>query len=194
MKQGLAFYTNENGKVSLIKFDKDRMLKNEAHQLDTVNGKKIANKKEVDPNIYSLSLRINHLFAPFAPNLEPLFNFLLRNNSQLKSWYKGLSNFYDQQSELSFCLNLEGVWKMIRALKILGDFSLASIDRGFRDLNPHIKNILELLDVPRDEVDYEDVYYEKIASNSEEIDFENPVCGEGEIIECPFNEYKVHDR
>ena len=98
MKQGLAFYTNENGKVSLINFDKDRMLKNEAHQLDTVNGKKIANNKEVDPNIYSLSLRINHLFAPFAPNLEPLFNFLLRNNSQLKSWYKGLSNFYDQQS------------------------------------------------------------------------------------------------
>lgn len=71
---------------------------------------------------------------------------------------------------------------MIRALKILGDFSLASIDRGFRDLNPHIKNILELLEVPRDEVDYEDVYYEKVASNSEEIDFENPACGEGEII------------
>lgn len=27
MKQGFAFYTNENGKVSHLMFDKDRMLK-----------------------------------------------------------------------------------------------------------------------------------------------------------------------
>lgn len=45
MKQGLAFYTNENGKTSLIKFDKDRMIKTEAPQLDSANGKKVANKK-----------------------------------------------------------------------------------------------------------------------------------------------------
>ena len=32
MKQGLAFYTNENGKVSIIKFDKDRMIKNESQK------------------------------------------------------------------------------------------------------------------------------------------------------------------
>jgi hypothetical protein len=27
-----------------------------------------------------------------------LYNLLLRNNTQLKFWYKGLSSFYDQQS------------------------------------------------------------------------------------------------
>ena len=69
------------------------------------------------------------MFYPFTPNLEALYNLLLRNNTQLKYWYKGLSNFYDQQSEFSFSLNGEGVWKMIRALKIIGDISLASIDR-----------------------------------------------------------------
>ena len=142
MKQGLAFYTNENGKNSLIRFDKDRMIKNDSPQLDSANGKKVANKKEVEPNTYSLCLRINYLFAPFVPNLDPLYNFLLRNNSQLKFWYKGLANFYDQQSELSFCLNIEGVWKMVRALKILGDISLASLDRGLRDFNPDIQGVL----------------------------------------------------
>ena len=113
-------------------------------------GKKVASKKEVDPNAYSLCLRIAPLFYPFAPNLDPLFNFLLRNNTQLKYWYKGLSNFYDQQSEKSFCLNLEGVWKMVRALKIVGDFSLAVLDRGIKDVNPDIQAIMGFFEGARE--------------------------------------------
>jgi hypothetical protein len=48
---------------------------------------------------------------------------------------------------------------MVRALKILGDFSLASLDRGLRDFNPEIETILNMLTEARDEVNYEEVYY-----------------------------------
>lgn len=35
---------------------------------------------------------------------------------------------------------------MIRALKILGDISLASLDRGLKILNPKIEELLKIID------------------------------------------------
>jgi hypothetical protein len=139
MKEGYAFYTDENGKNSLIFFHKDRMIKgNRSDSIEAENVKKVPNKKEVEPNLYNLCLNIDHFYLPYTPNLEYLCNYLLRNNTQLKNWYKNAASFYDQQSEFSFCLNLEGVWKMIRSLKVLGDFSLAQFDRGVPHNNPDI--------------------------------------------------------
>lgn len=118
------------------------------------------NKKEVEPNYYSLCLNIDYFYYPLAPNLEFMYNFLLRNNTQLKAWYKGASSFYDQQSEFSFCLTLEGAWKMIRSLKVLGDFSLANFNRGFPHSNPDIEGLLKIVPAaPEEKVFYEDIYY-----------------------------------
>jgi hypothetical protein len=83
-------------------------------------------------------LNVTPYFIPFNPDLEQLYNYLLRNNSQLKSWYKGLSLYYDNKSEYSFSLNLDNVWKMMRSLKILGRISLAQIDRGLGGFKPNI--------------------------------------------------------
>ena len=135
------------------------------HQPDTIdeNVKKTANKKEVEPNLYNLCLNIEHFYLPYTPNLEFLFNYLLRNNTQLKNWYKNAASFYDQQSEFSFCLNLEGVWKMIRSLKILGDFSLAQFDRGVPHINPDIEGVLKITpQQAEDRVSYEDIYFKHL--------------------------------
>ena len=43
---------------------------------------------------------------------------------------------------------------MVRALKILGDFSLANVDRGFKDFNPKIEDILCEMDNKKEEVDF----------------------------------------
>jgi len=92
-------------------------------------------------------------------------NYLLRNNTQLKAWYKNAASFYDQQSEFSFCLNLEGVWKMIRSLKILGDFSLAQFDRGVPHINPDIEALLKITpQQAEDRVNYEDIYYKYLGA------------------------------
>lgn len=50
---------------------------------------------------------------------------------------------------------------MVRALKILGDLTLASLDRGFKDVNPDVKGLLSLVSQPLDSTTYEDIYYEK---------------------------------
>ena len=50
---------------------------------------------------------------------------------------------------------------MVRALKILGDFSLANLDRGFKDFNTKIEDVLCEMKSKKDEVDFEDMYYEK---------------------------------
>lgn len=64
----------------------------------------------------------------------------------MKNWYKGISTFYDQQSEFSFCLNLEGAWKLIRSLKILGNFSLATLNRGLFETNPKVEQLLNIIE------------------------------------------------
>lgn len=51
-------------------------------------------------------LHVEQFFLPQRPDLEQLYNCLLRNNSQLKNWYRGLSAFYDNHSEYTFCLIL----------------------------------------------------------------------------------------
>jgi hypothetical protein len=75
----------------MIKREKPAMVQNE-------NAKKVPNKKEVEPNLYSLCLNIDHFYWPATPNLEHIYNYLLRNNTQLKGWYKNAASFYDQQS------------------------------------------------------------------------------------------------
>jgi hypothetical protein len=47
---------------------------------------------------------------------------------------------------------------MIRALKILGDLSLANIDRAITVHQPNISNILSFIDCHADSVNYEDLY------------------------------------
>ena len=70
MKEGYSFYTDENGKISLIFFHKDRMMKgNRPDSIENENVKKTANKKEVEPNFYNLCLNIDHFYLPFTPNL-----------------------------------------------------------------------------------------------------------------------------
>lgn len=63
---------------------------------------------------------------------------------------------------------------MIRALKILGDISLASIDRGLRSMNPDVEKILKLISAHSEAVDYEDIYYKKLADSVEDIDYNKP--------------------
>lgn len=45
MKQGYAFYTNENGRVSHMYFDKDRMLRSGQQPQFEENNKKVSSKK-----------------------------------------------------------------------------------------------------------------------------------------------------
>lgn len=74
------------------------MKEDRPSNIDNENGKKASNKKEVEPNYFSLCLSIQEFYYPNSPSLEQLFNFLLRNNTQLKLWYKGASVFYEQPS------------------------------------------------------------------------------------------------
>lgn len=96
---------------------------------------------------------------PSRPDLEQLYNCLLRNNSQLKNWYRGLSTYYDNHSEYSFSLVLENVWRMVRSLKILGRITLAQIDRAFWGFKANVKRMLDI-SVTRDKkVDIQELYY-----------------------------------
>ena len=56
---------------------------------------------------------------------------------------------------------------MIRALKILGDFSLANVDRGFKGYNPNIEEVLCEMNNKKEEVDFEEMHYEKVSANFE---------------------------
>lgn len=173
MKQGLAFYTNENGLIQLTLFAKDRMIRG---SLPTaIEDIKRGAPKEVETNFYSMCLDIQPFYLPFTPSLDPLYNYLLRNNTTLKNWYKAISTFYDQQSEYSFCLNLEGAWKMIRSLKILGSFSLATFNRGLYSNIPKVRELLQLVEQTPDLlINYEDIYYQSQAKNKEHIQFTKP--------------------
>ena len=63
---------------------------------------------------------------------------------------------------------------MIRALKILGDISLADLDRGLRLFNPDIEKLLKLIDRHQESVDYEDIFYSRVAKETETVDFKDP--------------------
>lgn len=55
---------------------------------------------------------------------------------------------------------------MIRSLKILGNFSLATLNRGLFDFNPKIQQFLNLVQkVPDSVVNYEDIYFKAQSKN-----------------------------
>lgn len=58
---------------------------------------------------------------------------------------------------------------MIRTLKVLGDVSLASLDRGLRENSPQIQKLLKMIDKHQENVDFEDIYYKNLASNIENL-------------------------
>lgn len=65
---------------------------------------------------------------------------------------------------------------MIRSLKILGNFSLANLNRGLVQNNPKIKQLLNIVEnIPDSTVNYEDIYYKSQSSNYEKISFSNPL-------------------
>ena len=90
-------------------------------------------------------LDIEELYSPLKPDMDQVYNLLLRNNSQMKGWYKNLTTIYDSKSELTFSLNLEGVWKIVRNLKVLGKISLARIDRLLAEPKPNLRNTIEAI-------------------------------------------------
>ena len=60
-------------------------------------------------------------------------NILLRNNSDLKQWYKYYSKKVEaQKSEESFSMTLRQVWRFLRDCQVIGpDATLASFDRVY---------------------------------------------------------------
>ena len=54
---------------------------------------------------------------------------------------------------------------MLRGLKILGDFSLATFDRGLNDKNVDIKLLLPMVGKDQKSVNYENAYYSVQAEN-----------------------------
>lgn len=117
-------------------------------------------------------LHVEELFLPQRLDLEQLYNCLLRNNSQLKNWYRGLSSFYDNHSENTFCLILENVWKMVRSLKLLGRISLAQLDRGFWGTQLNVRQALVLSESHQQKVGLEDIYYfDQSFNTSDSLDF-----------------------
>jgi hypothetical protein len=63
---------------------------------------------------------------------------------------------------------------MIRALKILVDISLAAVDRGMRLLVPKVQQILKLIQGHNDSIDYEDIFYKRLAETIKSVDFKTP--------------------
>ena len=63
---------------------------------------------------------------------------------------------------------------MVRALKILGDISLASIDRGMKCVNPKIQEILKITKEHMDTVNYEDIFYQNLSTSTEAISYQKP--------------------
>ena len=65
---------------------------------------------------------------------------------------------------------------MIRGSKILGDFSLATFDRGLNDKTLDIKLLLPMVAQDQKSVNYENVYYGVEANNKQCIEsFEDKV-------------------
>jgi hypothetical protein len=55
---------------------------------------------------------------------------------------------------------------MIRSLKILGNFSLANLNRGLYENNPQIRQLLTMVEEITDSiVNYEDIFFKYQAKN-----------------------------
>lgn len=100
---------------------------------------RVKKENSIEPNPYSVMVNVTDLTLFAISSLvqrkvpmELLENLLLRNNSQLKSFYKYFVAKFESASENSFSLTLEGLWKTLRELKILGHrLSLASVNRHY---------------------------------------------------------------
>lgn len=60
-------------------------------------------------------------------------NILLRNNSELKNWYKVYARKVElQKTEESFAMTLRQVWRFLRDCQIIGpDATIAQFDRVY---------------------------------------------------------------
>lgn len=87
---------------------------------------------------------------------------------------------------------------MIRGLKILGDFSLATFDRGLNDKTLDIKLLLPMVAKDQKSVNYEHVYYGVEANNKEIIEaFDEKISqkiNKNEEIKCPLLMNQVHNK
>lgn len=93
-------------------------------------------KKEVEQNPFKTLIDISDLIE-FEQNPveveKEVQNILLRNNSEMKSWYKYYAKKVEsQKSEESFALTLRQIWRFLRDCQIVGpDATLASFDRVY---------------------------------------------------------------
>ena len=93
-------------------------------------------KKEVEQNPFKTLIDISDLIE-FESNPKEVEkevqNTLLRNNSDLKSWYKHYSRKVEaQKSEESFSMTLRQVWRFLRDCQVIGpDATLAQFDRVY---------------------------------------------------------------
>lgn len=100
-----------------------------------------ASKREVEQNPFKTLLDISDLIemevqtAVSGPKEveKEVQNIMLRNNSDLKAWYKLYARKVEaQKSEESFSMTLRQVWRFMRDCQIIGpDCTLAQFDRVF---------------------------------------------------------------
>lgn len=90
---------------------------------------------------------------------------MLRNNSQIKSWYKNLSLIFDSKSELIFSLTLEGIWKILRNLKVLGKVSLARINRKLAENRLNLRKVVETIKDIKEGIPIKEIEYYVEANN-----------------------------
>lgn len=93
-------------------------------------------KKEVEQNPFKTLIDIQDLIE-FEQNPveveKEVQNILLRNNSEMKAWYKYYAKKVEsQKSEESFALTLRQIWRFLRDCQIIGpDATIASFDRVY---------------------------------------------------------------
>lgn len=113
LKEGFSIMTDENGEHRLQVYQHDRLLKSRytAHE-----------ETGICDNPYA---KILALCCPEADGL--VANYLLRENSLIRNWYKILSQ---PDSDSFVGVTLESMWRIIRETKLLNDgLSLPRLNR-----------------------------------------------------------------
>mmetsp|Transcript_654 Transcript_654/g.770 ORF Transcript_654/g.770 Transcript_654/m.770 type:complete len:89 (-) Transcript_654:979-1245(-) len=81
-------------------------------------------KREVEENPFKKIIDISDLMELEASpdeTLKEVRNILLRNNTDLKSWYKYYSRKVEtHKTEESFAMTLRQIWRFLRDTKIIG--------------------------------------------------------------------------
>lgn len=93
-------------------------------------------KKEVEQNPFKTLIDISDLieFEQNPADVEKeVQNTLLRNNSEMKNWYKLYAKKVEAtKSEESFSMTLRQVWRFLRDCQVVGpDATLAQFDRVY---------------------------------------------------------------